>query len=173
MTTAKTLTLGAAGLMALAASALAQGQPAAGPTLLTESRDWKAFAAQTTPKSCYAISAPQKMEPPTLNHGTVFFFVTTRPSEKIRNEPSIQVGYSFKENTKVGIDVDGKKFELFTKGDGAWLETPAAEAQLIDAMKRGKQLTVTGTSGRGNTTTYAFSLAGISGAIDAVAKECK
>ena len=164
-----------AGGLAMGVSTVgATAQTAPAPIQLVQSQDWNAFTSQAgSPKTCYAISSPKTLEPPTLNHGNVFFFITTKPAEKIRNEPSFQVGYPFKEGTKVSVTVDTKKFELFTKGDGAWLETPADEAKLIDALKKGKKLVVGGTSGRGNATTYTFSLAGLSGALDAVAKECK
>lgn len=169
-------------LMLAAATAAGQAQTAqspapgtpGGPTLLVQSRDWNAFtSAAGSAKTCYAIASPQKKEPATLDHGNVFFFVTTRLSDKIQNEPSFQVGYPFKEGSQVIIDIDGAKFTLFTKGDGAWVDGTAEEAKLIGAMRKGKQLLVQGTSRRGNATNYAFSLAGISGALDAVAKECK
>ncbi|MER2605898.1 MAG: invasion associated locus B family protein [Siculibacillus sp.] len=149
--------------------------PAAGsPMLLVESKDWKAItAAGAKGKMCFALTKPQKSEPPTLNHGEVFFFVTTRPAENIRSEPSLQVGYPLKENTKVVVDIGGKKFNFFTRGDGAWLEQNTDYAPFLDAMRKGSKIAVSATSGRGNPTSYVFSLAGIGGALDAVAKECK
>lgn len=159
-----------ASMIASPGPALAQ----ASPLLLVKSKDWSAVTAPGQKgKICYALSKPQKSEPAALNHGDVFFFISTRPGEGVRNEPSIQVGYAFKEGSKVSVDVDGQKFTLFTRGDGAWLETPAEEAKLLDALKRGRRLTVGGQSGRGNATSYDFSLAGISGAIEAIGKECK
>ncbi|TBW40077.1 hypothetical protein EYW49_05270 [Siculibacillus lacustris] len=153
----------------------AAAAPAAGsPMLLLESKDWKAItAAGQKGKICFALTEPQKMEPPTLNHGKVYFFLTTRPAESVRNEPMLQVGYTLKEGSKVVLDVDGRKFQMFTRGDSAWLDNNVEPAGLIDALKKGKKLTATGTSGRGNPTNYAFSIAGLSGALDAVAKECK
>lgn len=156
-----------------AAPAPAAANPAS-PMLLLESKDWKAItAAGGKGKMCFALTKPQKMEPPTLNHGDVFFFLTSRPAENVRNEPSLQVGYALKEGSKVAVDIDGRKFAFFTKGDGAWLENGADYAGFLDAMKKGKKMSATGTSGRGNPTSYAFSLAGLGGALDAVAKECK
>jgi invasion protein IalB len=161
-------------LAALAAGTVdGHAQAPAAPTLLVQSRDWGAFASQGGAKTCYAISKPQKMDPATLDHGTVFFFVTTKVAEKIQNEPSLQVGYSFKEGSSVTVDVDGQKFSLFTKADGAWLASTQDEAALIAAMRKGRQLVAQGASRRGNATTYTFSLGGISAALDAVAKECK
>lgn len=167
------LALGATTLSGHAQTAPASGA-AGGPTLLVQSRDWNAFtSASGAAKTCYAIASPQKKEPATLDHGNVFFFISTRLADKIQNEPSFQVGYAFKEGSQVLIDIDGAKFTLFTKGDGAWIDGTAEEQKLVAAMKKGRQLTAQGTSRRGNATTYAFSLAGISGALDAVAKECK
>ena len=153
----------------------AAAAPGAGsPLLLLESKDWKAItAAAAKGKMCFALTKPQKMEPPGLAHGDVFFFVSTRPAESVRNEPSLQVGYPLKEGSKAVVDIDGKKFAFFTRGDGAWLEQNADYAPFLEAMKKGSKLSVSATSGRGNPTSYVFSLAGLSGALDAAAKECK
>lgn len=154
-----------------AASAAA---PSGSPLLIVEAKDWRAFTAATAKgKICFALSKPQKMEPPSLNHGDVFFFISTRPGEGVRNEPSLQVGYPMKEGSKATADIDGKKFPMFTKADGAWLEQDGQLGAFLDAMKKGSKLSITATSGRGNPTSYVFSLAGISAALDGAAKECK
>ena len=62
---------------------------------------------------------------------------------------------------------------MFSKGDGAWLDQDGDFAAFLDAMKKGSKLSVAATSGRGNPTSYVFSLAGISTALDAIGKECK
>ena len=49
----------------------------------------------------------------------------------------------------------------------------ADEKKLIDAMKRGAEMSVTGTSSRGTLTRDNYSLAGISAALDKVAATCK
>jgi hypothetical protein len=165
-----TLRLGIAAMLAASAStAVAQTSP----ILLVQSKDWSAVTAGAAKaKVCYALGKPQKLDPPTLNHGDVFFFISTRPGENVKNEPSLQVGYPFKEASKVTVDVDGQKFTLFTRADGAWTET-GDDAKLVDVLRKGRVLKVTGQSVRGNATNYTFSLAGIGGALDAVAKECK
>lgn len=163
-----------AATMALAGAMTSPAHAQATPLLLVQSKDWSAVTAQGSKgKVCYALSKPTKMDPATLKHGDVFFFVSTRLGENIRNEPSIQVGYTLKEGSKVTVDVDGKKYVLFTRADGAWVETPGDEAKLLDSMKKGKKLTVAAESSRGSATSYAFSLNGLSGALDAAAKECK
>ena len=142
--------------------------------LLLESKDWKAItAAAPKGKVCFALSKPIKQEPTTLNHGEVAFFVSTRTADNVRNEPSLQVGYPMKDNSKATVDIDGRKFAFFTKGDGAWLEQNSDYGAFLEAMKKGSKMSIAATSGRGNPTSYVFSLSGIYGALDAAAKECK
>ena len=156
------------------APAAAPAPPAGGPMLVMESKDWKVVTAQSGKgKVCFAMTKPTKMEPPTLKHGDVFLFVSTRPAENVRNEPSLQFGYPLKEGSKVTIDIDGKKYEFFTRGDGAWFEKSTEYAGFLDALRKGKKMSAAGASSRGNPTSYVFSLSGVSAAIDGASKECK
>ncbi len=148
--------------------------PAGSPMLVMESKDWKVVTAKSDKgKVCFAMSKPTKMEPASLKHGDVFFFVSTRPAEKVRNEPSLQFGYPLKEGSKVTVDIDGKKYDFFTRGDGAWFEKSSEYAAFLEALKKGKKMSAVGASARGNPTSYVFSLSGVSAAIDGAAKECK
>ena len=117
------------------------------------------------------------MNPANTTRDSVFFLISSWPGRKVRNEPSVVPGYQYKVGTKVQVQVGSDKFELFTKNDGsaggAWVENPADEKKLIDAMKRGAEMSVTGTSSRGTLTRDNYSLAGISAALDKVAATCK
>ncbi len=55
--------------------------------------------------------------------------------------------------------------------DTAW-SVPETEAALVEAMKKGHVMTLTGTSKRKTTITDTYSLSGISAALDAATKEC-
>ncbi|SHO64552.1 Invasion protein IalB, involved in pathogenesis [Pseudoxanthobacter soli DSM 19599] len=157
----------------LTSVAMAQTAPAKEPTLLKQNNDWYAFSHGTgNAKVCFAMTVPKASTPAGLNHGDVRFFVTSRPAANVRMEPSIRVGYNFQENSKATVDIDGQKFTLFTKGDGAWVENASAEPQLIAAMKKGKSMKVAATSGRGNATGYTFSLSGITATLNDIQKAC-
>ncbi|MCA1299700.1 invasion associated locus B family protein [Stappia indica] len=144
------------------------------PTPIGEFNQWRAFSyGGAKGKVCYALSQPTKMAPSDRNHGDVFFFVSNRPGENVTNEPSVIVGYPFKDNSSVSVDVDGRKFTLFTKNDGAWMSNPAEERQLIAAMKAGSKMQVTGVSQRGTQTIYDFSLSGVTASITAADKACR
>ena len=144
------------------------------PTLIGENNDWQTYSyGGAKGKVCYALSKPTKLAPSDRNHGDVFFFVSNRPGENVNNEPSVIVGYSFKEQSSVSVDIDGKGFTMFTKNDGAWMANPTEERQLVSAMKAGRSMTVKGVSSRGTQTSYTFSLSGVTASIAAADKACQ
>jgi invasion associated locus B (IalB) protein len=163
----------AAALLGTTAVAAAQPQAA---TSIGSFKQWNAYTSnEAEGKMCFAASQPtdSKYEPTGVKgRDPVFFMITTIPAKKIKNEASTIIGYPFKEGSKATVDIDGTKFTMFTDKDSAWIENPAQESQLIDAMKKGKKMSVAGTSRRGTTTTDAYSLSGISAALDAIAKAC-
>ena len=57
-----------------------------------------------------------------------------------RREPEVVPGYQYKDGSTVTVQVGSDKFEFFTKNEdgagGAWVEQPADEARLVEAMKR-------------------------------------
>jgi invasion protein IalB len=143
------------------------------PTLLQTYNDWEAYRYQADGQTtCYLLAKPKSLQPPGRNHGDVFFFLTSRPAENVTAEVSVLVGYPFAPDSTVEVDIDGKKFNLFTKDDGAWVETTAEEAQLLAAMKAGSNMTVRGKSARGTDTEYTFSLSGVTAGAQKIATGC-
>jgi hypothetical protein len=152
-----------------ASAALAQS-----PSSLGKFNDWSAWSyAGSKGKICYIHSSPSELIPSSLRHGDVSFFIRTSPGEGISNEANFVVGYPFKENSTVIVDIDGQKFEMFTQEDSAWLLNAAEEPKLLAAMKAGKKMTVSGTSRRGNATSYSYSLSGVTAASNKIISECK
>lgn len=144
------------------------------PTLIGTNNDWQTYSyGGAKGKVCYALSKPTRLEPSDRNHGDVFFFISNRPGENVANEPSVIVGYAFREQSSVSIDVDGKAFTMFTKNDGAWMANPTEERQLVAAMRAGRSMTVKGVSSRGTQTSYTFSLSGVTAAINAADTACR
>lgn len=155
-------------ILLLPFSAAAQGAP----QLLQQYNAWEAYRYESNGQVvCYILSRPQTLSPSNRNHGDVFFFVSNRPAQDVQNEASVLVGYPFEEGSTVTVDIDGQTFNLFTKDDGAWVESVADERQLVAAMRAGRQMTVRGRSSRGTDTTYTFSLAGVTAGTNRIA-EC-
>ena len=146
------------------------------PTLLGQYGDWGAYtAAPSGNKVCFALGKPKsaKTEPAGRKRDQPYIFVSTRPSENVRNEVSVIIGYPFKSQSDATAEIGTTKFAMYTQNDGAWIKNVAEEARMIDAMRKGADLTVKGTSGRGTASTDTYSLKGLAQAIERIEQECK
>ena len=85
----------------------------------------------------------------------------------------IIIGYSFRPNSEANVEVGSAKFPMYTQNDGAWIKNAAEETRLIEAMRKGSDLVVRGTSARGTDTIDRYSLKGLAQALDRAAQECK
>jgi len=140
-------------------------------TRLSQHNAWGSYAYQSDGgKLCYALSVPlpESQKPTNLDHGKVYFFVSQKPEQKTSLEPQFIAGYELREASKVTLTIGDKTFSMFSRGKSAWLENSEEETQLINAMRGGAQMQVSATSGRGNETSYVFSLRGITAALGAV-----
>ena len=169
---------------ALVGSAYAQTAPAAkkpaNPTeqavLLGQFGDWGAYKA--TPggkKICFALSKPTNAatEPAGRKRDPSYAFISTRPSEKVKNEVSVIVGYAQKPGLEAGAAVGSANYVLYTQNDGAWVKNAAEEAQMVEAMRKGADLVVKSESALGTKTTDTYSLKGMAQALEKVSEECK
>ena len=86
---------------------------------------------------------------------------------------SFQGGYPFAPDSTVDIDVGGAKFKLFTEGENAWTGSPDEDAKLIQALRAGSEVTVTGRSARGTRTSDTFSLRGITAMTNKARETCR
>ena len=91
----------------------------------------------------------------------------------MRNEVSIKLGYPINPAGKPNVVIGSDKFDLFSKGDKVFLKDPAEERKLIEAMKKGADLTVTSISKRGTTTIDNYKLNGITAALGEVGNICQ
>jgi len=120
---------------------------------------------------CFASSQPEKSTGKYSSRGDVYLMVSFRPKEKVAGEFSTVIGYTFKKGSIPQVSIDtAHDFELFTQGDAAWSHE---DQKLIEAMKKGNQLTLEGISSRGTKTTDTYSLTGFSKAYEAGKKACK
>ncbi len=161
-----------------AATATAPAAPGgdAQPTLLGQYGDWGAYAASPGGnKVCFALAKPKttKTEPAGRNRDPSYLFVSTRPTEKVKNEVSVIIGYPFKSSSDATAEIGTTKFAMYTQNDGAWIKNVAEEARMVESMRKGADLTVKGTSGRGTQSTDQYSLKGLAQALDKIEQECK
>ena len=76
-----------------------------------------------------------------------YAFVSTRPSEKVKNEVSVIVGYPQKPGHDATAAIGSATYAMYTQNDGAWVKNAAEEAQMVDAMRKGSDLVVKSESG--------------------------
>ena len=146
------------------------------PTLLGQFGDWGAYTATAGGrKVCYALAKPASAQtnPANRPRDPAYMFVSTRPAENVRNEVSIVAGYPFKPASEASVDIGSAKYAMYTQNDGAWIKNAAEEARMVEAMRRGSEMIVSGESGRGTKSTDRYTLRGLAQALDRVAQECR
>jgi hypothetical protein len=119
-------------------------------------------------KVCYLVGTPEKARK------GANALVTHNTADKTSNVVSFVAGYQFpdKEGNEVDLDIDGQKFKLFTAKDTAWARDAETDRRIVEAMIRGREATVKGTSAKGTATTDTYSLIGFTAALQRIDKEC-
>ena len=142
--------------------------------LLGIEKKWNAYTTKISKnKTCFITSEPVKTEGKfnKKNRGKPYVFVTNTKGGSY-HEVSIKAGFNFKKNKDVIFDVDGKKTKLFPVDDRAWSESSKIDRFLVQSMRRGKTLTITGTSTPGNKIVDTYSLSGFTKALRLIDKSC-
>ena len=142
--------------------------------VLGTEKKWNAYTTKLNKnKTCFITSEPIKTigKFNKKNRGKPYVFVTNTKGGS-SHEVSIKAGFNFKRNKDVIFDVDGKKTKLFPVEDRAWSESSKIDRLLVQSMRKGKILTVTGTSNPGNKIVDKYSLSGFTKALRLIDKSC-
>ncbi len=142
--------------------------------LLGSEKYWKAYSTKIKKsKTCFITSEPIKTigQFNKNNRDKPYVFVTNTKGSS-HHEVSIKAGFNFKRNKDVIFNVDGKKTKLFPVDDRAWSESPAKDRFLVQSMRKGKKLIVTGTSTPGNIIIDTYSLSGFTKVLRLIDKSC-
>jgi invasion protein IalB len=143
------------------------------PEFLGTHRDWNVYAfTEDSQKICYMASEPTKQEGDYTRRGNPAVLVTRRPGSPAVDEVSVQPGYSYREGSEVQVKIGNREFMLFTRGEHAWTKSQEADEALIDAMKRGSNMAVRGTSLKGTYSLDTYSLLGFTAAYQAMVNAC-
>ena len=146
------------------------------PNLIGQFGTWGAYTASPNGKKlCFALAKPasSKTNPPNRPRDASFAFISTRPGEKVTNEVSIMIGYQLKPGSEGSIEIGTARYAMYAQGDGLWIKNAAEEDRMVDALRKGTDATVKGTSAKGTETIDTFPLKGLSQALDKLAQECK
>ena len=158
--------LASAAILAAILPAASAADPA---TLLITSKDWSAYTSGSgDSKICYVLSKPTSMEPKKAKRDAAYFIITDWPGRKpkTKSEPeACRAIYTRKPAPSPRRSVaTSSRCSPRTKTAPVrpGFAQRADEVRLVEAMKRGQQLVVIGTSQRGTVTHDTYSLAGLS-----------
>mgnify|MGYP000046769620 FL=1 len=136
-------------------------------------KDWETMIiVEQTGKVCFAQSIPV-LQSPKSNLREARIFVSFRPGEKVSNEISITGGYEFNNKNSI-IATSGKsnyKFDITQEGF-AWIADNKLENKMINTMKKGSRIMITGHNQKGSQTKDHYSLLGFTKAYNAAKTSC-
>jgi len=134
--------------------------------------DWEAYTrGGQNDRFCYIVSKPKEASLRS-RRGDIFLLVWHRPAKKEFNVVQVDAGYTYKKDSEVELSVGGGSWKLFTRDGNAWTYRSNDDTSIVEAMRKGSELTVKGTSSRNNPTTDSYSLKGVTAASRAIDKAC-
>ena len=136
-------------------------------------KDWETIVIKNNSKLvCFAQSKPVLQSPKSYKR-EARLFVSFRPNEKILNEISITSGYEF--NNQNSITAKSGKFKYkfdIAQENFAWMADNKIEKKMINTMKKGSRIMVSGYNQKGSQTIDHYSLLGFTKAYGAAKKNC-
>lgn len=160
----------ASGLALTLASAQALGQE---PVFQGEHNDWRVFTrGEGEARICYATSRPTDERPASVDHGDVYFLVSSWASGAAEEQPSFLAGYPLQPDHAPVARVGSSRYQMYVSEQEGFVEELRDEARLVDAMRRGYTMRVEAMSTRGTATAYEFSLSGVTAALEQVEELC-
>ena len=136
-------------------------------------KDWEPMVIRNNSKFvCFAQSKPVLQSPKSYKR-EARLFVSFRPNEKIINEISITSGYEYNNENSI-IAKSGKhkyKFDI-AQENFAWLADNKMEKKMINTMKKGSRIMVSGYNQKGSQTIDHYSLLGFTKAYNTAKKSC-
>jgi len=136
-------------------------------------KDWETIVIKSDSKLvCFAQSKPVLQSPKSYKR-EARLFVSFRPNEKILNEISITPGYEF--NNQNSITAKSGKFKYkfdIAQENFAWIADNKMEKKMINTMKKGSRIMVSGYNQEGSQTIDHYSLLGFTKAYKAAKKSC-
>ncbi|MGG7567362.1 invasion associated locus B family protein [Rhodovulum sp. DZ06] len=172
--------LGALVAAGMAAAPLGAAQAQQQVASRVDAKDaWSIFTADVDGKVCWIVSEPTTStarkggKVVQVRRGDIYLMVSVRPGQGVKNEISMVAGYPFKPGSEVKATIGSQTYEMFTKGENAWLDDPSIDDRMVVAMKKGITAKLVGVSSRGTQTEDTFSLRGFTAAITLAQDLCK
>ena len=153
--------------------AVAQDGGAAAAPVSGTFGDW---VLQTTgdgdQKACFAATVAKQLAPGAAKRTESVLYISAWPKDGIKSELSVKLGYAVKAITGARIAIGTNRYNLFIRGERAYVSDATLELKIIETMKKGSKLTVEATGEDGTQVIDTYSLSGMSQALQAQADTC-
>ena len=121
---------------------------------------------------CYIGSSPLKSDlPETKKRGENYILVYKIIGSE-ENIIQIEAGYKYNLDKKINVKIDNANYEFYSTEDSSETAWTNDDNKVIDAMKKGLELTLTGESARGTTTNDVYTLKGFTSAVNQLNQDC-
>lgn len=145
----------------------------ASPKVTATHGDWTVYTnGAGADRICYVMTKPTSKSPGNVNHGDVFFLVSSWQSGAATEQPSFLAGYPLKTTRAPKAAVGSTTVTMFGADNEAFIQSGADERKLVQKMRAGATMNITATSARGTQTRYQFSLKGVSAALKKAKAAC-
>jgi len=136
-------------------------------------KDWETMVIKNNSKLvCFAQSKPVLQSPKSYKR-EARLFVSFRPNEKIINEINITSGYKFNNENFVTAKSGKYKYKFdIVQENFAWLADNKMEKKMINTMKKGSRIMISGYNQKGSQTIDHYSLLGFTKAYNTAKKSC-
>lgn len=162
-----------AGIAVAAAPPPAASQDGGGPQgkVVVRYGNWNVAVGELGGKICYAISIP--IAAASGSSARSYLMIATSPAKRQYKEISVLSARAFKPGAGAFAAIGERRFELFTKGDGAWIKAADEEPLALETMLRNARLVISGTAADGGAIRDTYALDGLAKAVERVAQECR
>jgi hypothetical protein len=121
---------------------------------------------------CYIGSSPLKSDlPETKKRGENYILVYKIIGSE-ENIIQIEAGYKYNLEKKINVKIDNADYEFYSTEDSSNTAWTNDDNEVIYAMKKGLELTLTGESARGTTTNDVYTLKGFTNAVNQLNQDC-
>ena len=136
-------------------------------------KDWESIVVTDgSKKLCFAQSKPV-LQSPKKNLWEARLFISFRPADKIKDEVSITSGYQYNTQNSITAKSGKNKIKFDVKKENfAWIGDTGLERKMVNVMKKGSRIMITGYNQSGSQTIDHYSLMGFTKAYNTAKKSC-
>ena len=136
-------------------------------------KDWETIVVTDgSKKLCFAQSKPV-LQSPKKNPREARLFISFRPADKIKDEVSITSGYQYNTQNSITAKSGKNKIKFDVKKENfACIGYTGLERKMVNVMKKGSRIMITGYNQSGAQTIDHYSLMGFTKAYNTAKKSC-